>query len=137
MSYLVANNCPTRSVPTPLNMVAGDTVTILRIGGVQMIEFVNAANNIVWQAQANGGIAALSNGYIGYNYDPKVNYNLVAIRGCTVTFNSLNNYTITTTGGDVYNIIFSPYPGIPTRFTQTSVAPTIGTLYFNYSTCPC
>lgn len=137
MSYNVANNSPSTTITTAVNLVQNGTMQFMRIGGQYYLSFTDNSNNILWQVVANGGVPSLSNGYLGYSYDPKVNYNLNAIRGCTVAFNSLNNYTITTTGGDIYNIIFSPYPGIPVTFTQLSAAPTVGSMVMTYFRCSC
>lgn len=136
MSFLVQNNSQKNSIPLAINMVNGDTVELIRIGGTIYFEFIDSSNNILWQATANGGIPTLSNGYIGYAYDPKINYNFQPVRGCTITFNTINDYTIITTGGvNEYNILFSPYPGIPFKFTQTVGPATIGVLNMNYYTC--
>lgn len=133
MSFLYSKKCSTQTIVAPINTIVGTTVNLFRIGGSILFEFVDAGNNILWQAQADGGIPSLSNGYLGYAYDPKINYNFQPIRGCTITFSSPNHYTIITTGGvNEYEIVFSPYPGIPFTFTQTVGPATIGNLNMTF-----
>lgn len=119
MAYLVANNPQQSSIILSVDLIVGNPIELVRVGGQSCVILKDLFGTIIWQISVSGGTNALSNGYISMNYDPKANYLVQSIYNCVVTFNSTNNYTITS-GGNTFTLVLSPFPTIKPILTQTA-----------------
>lgn len=89
-----------------------DPIKFRRVGGQQFIVVTDNTTNYSWQVIASGGYNSLSNGYIGYVYDPSANYTVVADINCTVEGLGTNVYQVTAGDSRVYTLTFSPLTGV-------------------------